>query len=391
MIYMDAAATTPVDPDIFRAIKPYFMEVYGNPSSLHSMGRKAREAIDKARKQVSDCLGCEVSQIFFTSGATEADNWAIQMLEDYLISKGDYRHKIFYLPIEHKAILNSLPLESLPLTIDKNGVATLDIDEAVILGNKDIPVAITCMWINNEVGSIQPIKDLSDFCYENHIPLHVDATQAVGKIPINLKEYPGITTLAFSGHKIHSCKGAGALFIRDPQADYVKPFIHGGGQEHGLRAGTENVPAIVGLGVAMEKIGKRNRTDWIAKSRYIREMYAFLKEEIAKIPKVRFNGDYEFQLPHYLNVSFKGILGETLALALGRRGICVSTGSACNTGSLEPSYVLKVIGVPEEYIDGTIRITLSEQNTFEECEKVAEAIKEEVAKLRSVSPTWKGE
>lgn len=388
MIYLDSASTTPVDPDVYRTIQPYFCDVYGNPSSLHSAGRMARKAIEWARKQVADCLNCETSQVFFTSGATEADNWAIQMLEDYLISKGDYRHKIFYLPIEHKAILNSLPLESLPLMIDKNGVATLDIDEAVILGNKDIPVAITCMWINNEVGSIQPIKELSDFCFENHIPLHVDATQAVGRIPINLKDYPGITTLAFSSHKIHSCKGAGALFIRDPKADYVKPFIHGGGQENGLRAGTENVPAIVGLGAAMEKIANKNFDNT-----QVYEMNKLLRSAISEIPKVKFNSSDDLKIcdPHYLNVSFYGVEGEALELALDRRGICVSAGSACNSGSLEPSHVLSAMGVNEDYINGTIRITFSNQNTMQECEYVAQAIKEEVAKLRSISPVWKGE
>ena len=385
---MDNAATAPVNPDVYKAIQPYFCEQYGNPSSLHSAGRKARKAIEKAREQVSKCLDCKPEQIFFCSSATEADNWAIQILENYLLDKGDNRHKIFYLPTEHKAVLNSLPLESLPLMIDKNGIATLDVDIAVILGNKDIPVAITCMWICNEQGAIQPIEKLSEFCYENNIPLHVDATQALGKLPISLERLKGITTLAVSGHKVGSLKGGALLFIRDPKADYVKPFIYGGGQEKGLRAGTENVPAIVGLGVAMEKISKSDFDNT-----HVCDMNKLLRCALSEIPKVKFNSSDDPKIcdPHYLNVSFYGIEGEALELALDRRGICVSAGSACNSGSLEPSHVLKAMGVSEDYINGTIRITLSEQNTMQECEYVAKTIKEEVAKLRSISPNWKGE
>ena len=387
-IYLDSASTTPVDPDVLKAIEPYFIHSFGNPSSLHSAGRTARKAIEKAREQASKCLDCKPEQIFFCSSATEADNWAIQILEDYLLDKGDSRHKILYLPTEHKAVLNSLPLESLPLMIDKNGVATLDVDMAVILGNKDIPVAITCMWICNEQGAIQPIEKLSDFCYENNIPLHVDATQALGKLPISLERFKGITTLAVSGHKCGSIKGGALLFIRDPKADYVKPFIYGGGQEKGLRAGTENVPAIVGLGAAMEKISKNDFDNT-----HVSEMNKLLRNALSEIPKIQFNSSNDTKIcdPHYLNVSFYGIEGEALELALDRRGICVSAGSACNSGSLEPSHVLSAMGVNEDYINGTIRITFSNQNTMQECEYVAQAIKEEVAKLRSISPVWKGE
>lgn len=388
MIYLDSAATTPVDPDVYKAIQPYFCEQFGNPSSLHSFGRKARQATEKARKQVSDCLGCESSQVFFTGSATESDNWAIQMMCKYLDDTNDSRKTLLYLPIEHKAILNSLPEYSLPLIVNHNGVATLDIDKKAIEKNIGVPIAISCMWISNEIGTIQPIKELSDFCYKRKIPLHVDATQAIGKIPINLKDYPGITTLAFSGHKINSCKGAGCLIIRDPKADCVKPLIYGGGQEKGLRAGTENVPAIVGLGAAMEKISKSDFDNT-----HICKMNKLLRYALSAIPKVEFNSSDDPKIcdPHYLNVSFYGIEGEALELALDRRGICVSAGSACNSGSLEPSHVLKAMGVSEDYINGTIRITFSNQNTIEECEYVAQAIKEEVAKLRSISPTWKGE
>lgn len=388
MIYFDNAASTPVHPDVFQKALPYFTQNFGNPSSLHSVGRTARKAVEKAREQASKCLDCKSEQVVFCSSATEADNWAIQILEDYLLDKGDSRHKILYLPTEHKAVLNSLPLESLPLWIDKNGVATLDADMAVILGNKDIPVAITCMWICNEQGAIQPIKKLSDFCYENNIPLHVDATQALGKLPISLERYKGITTLAVSGHKVGSIKGGALLFVRDPKADCIKPLIYGGGQEKGLRAGTENVPAIVGLGAAMEKISKSDFDNT-----HVCKMNKLLRCALSEIPNVQFNSSDDPKIcdPHYLNVSFYGIEGESLSVSLDRRGICVSSGSACNSGSLKPSHVLTAMGVSEDYINGTIRISLSENNTLEECEVVAKAIKEEVAKLREVSPTWKGE
>lgn len=386
-VYMDNAATTPVDLDVYRTIQPYFCDVYGNPSSLHNAGRMVRKAIEWVRKQVADCLNCETSQVFFTSGATEADNWAIQMQHRYLEYSGFNWHSILYSAIEHKAILNSVNKRDFVIKVDKNGIVDLQ-GIKILTENMYAKFCVCVMWINNEVGSIQPIKELSDFCYKHKIPLHVDATQAVGRIPINLKDYPGITTLAFSGHKIHSCKGAGALFIRDSQADYVKPFIHGGGQEYGLRAGTENVPAIVGLGAAMEKIAKSDFDNT-----HVCDMNKLLRCTLSEIPKVKFNSSDDLKIcdPHYLNVSFYGIEGEALELALDRRGICVSAGSACNSGSLEPSHVLSVMGVNKDYINGTIRITFSNQNTMQECEYVAQAIKEEVAKLRSISPVWKGE
>ena len=383
-IYLDAAATTPVDPDVYRAIQPYFCDTYGNPSSLHSVGRIARRAVEKAREQVADCLGCETSEVFFTSGATEADNWAIQMQHRYLENSGFDWHSILYSAIEHNAILNSVNKDDFVVKVDKNGI--VDLQQIKILAdNIHAKFCVCVMWINNEVGSIQPIKELSDFCYEHKIPLHVDATQAVGKIPISLKDYKGITTLAFSGHKIHSCKGCGCLIIRDPNANYVKPFIHGGGQEQGLRAGTENVPAIVGLGTAMEKIAHKDFDNT-----HVYDLHKYLLNALSEIEGVRFNGEGEHHSPYYLSVSFKGIEAESLVLSLDRKGICVSAGSACNSGSTEPSYVLKAIDVPEEFIHGTIRITFSDTNTLDECVYVANTIKEEVAKLRSISPSWKG-
>ena len=386
LIYLDSAATTPVDPDVYRAIQPYFCDTYGNPSSLHSVGRIARRAIEKAREQVADCLNCETSQVFFTSGATEADNWAIQMQHEYLEQWLCPNNKMLYSSIEHKAILNSIDKNlDVAIPVDKNGIVDIDFIKTACCDMANDRVSVCVMWISNEVGSIQPIKELSDFCYEHKIPFHVDATQSVGKIPISLKDYKGITTLAFSGHKIHSCKGCGCLIIRDPNADYVKPFIYGGGREYGLRAGTENVPAIIGLGTAMEKIAHKDFDNT-----HVYDLHKYLLNAISEIEGVRFNGEGEHHSPYYLSVSFKGIEAESLVLSLDRKGICVSAGSACNSGSTEPSYVLKAINVPEEFIHGTIRITFSDINTLDECVCVANTIKEEVAKLRSISPNWKG-
>lgn len=387
MIYMDYAATTPVDPDVYRAIQPFFMEVYGNPSSIHSEGRKARKAVETARKQCAKTLHCEPEQIFFTSGATEANNWAHVLISCGLIEEHRHSNRQYTLlctATDHKS--NSWCCRNHLIPIDKYGIIHM---YEVFPGTEDDvdePYVLSTSWVNNEIGTVQPMEELSNFCQKHHMFLHVDATQAVGKMPIDLARLSGIKTMSMSAHKIGGMKGVGLLFIRDYDRAFVHSFLHGGNQENGLRAGTENVPGIVGLGTAMEKISKSNFDN-----AHVSNMHEFLQCALSEIPAVRFNGDCEYQLPHYLNVSFKGIEGESLLLALDRRGICVSSGSACNSGSLEPSHVLSSIGVPDDYINGTIRISLSEQNTMEECITVAEAIKEEVAKLREISPTWKGE
>lgn len=386
-IYMDNAATTPVHPDVLQKASPYFADAFGNPSSVHSEGRRAKGAIERARQQCAAVLNCTSDQISFCGSATEADNWAVQMQHEYLRQSGYANSTMLYSPIEHKAVLNSLNEYDLPATVDKFGRVDFKIIKSLIENIMDAKFCVCVMWSSNELGVVQPIEELSELCYKHKVPLHVDAVQYAGKGKIDLSKMRGITSLAISGHKIQGMKGAALLFIRDPKAPYVKPFIKGGGQEKGLRSGTENVPAIVALGYAMTKFPKDNRFD----NTYIAEMHKYLQYELSEIPAVQFNGDCEYQLPHYLSVSFKGIEGESLVHALDRHGICVSAGSACNSGSLEPSYVLKAIGVSDDYINGTIRISLSESNILEECEVVAKAIKEEVAKLREVSPTWKGE
>ena len=390
MIYFDNAASSPVDPIVFRAAKPFFMEQYGNPSSVHSVGRKAREAVEKARKQCAITLGCEPENIYFTSGGTESDNWAVQIHHNYLEQSIYVSTQILYNEIEHKAVLNCVSEFDKAIDVDGNGILNLQKIKFILENNGKYSekqgYTVVCQAANNELGTIQPIKSLSDLCYKYKVPFHCDAVQYIGKEPLNLKKLKGITSLAISGHKIHGFKETGILYLRDPKAEYIQPLIYGGGQENKLRAGTENVPGIVALGVAMERISNNDFDN-----RRIKEMHDYLQDALSKIPNARFNGDCEYQLPHYLNVSFEGVLNESLVLNLDRRGICVSSGSACNSGSLKPSHVLTAIGLGSEYIDGTIRISLSEMNTLEECKVVAEAIKEEVAKLRSVSPTWKGE
>ena len=386
-IYMDHAATTPVHPDVLQQASHYFAGAFGNPSSLHSEGRKAKGAITRARQQCAAVLNCVSDQIFFCGSATEADNWAIQMQHEYLKQSGYANSTILYSQIEHKAVLNSLDEYDLPVRVDSNGRIDVNTVKILLENIMDAKFCVACQWSNNEIGVVQPIEELSELCYKHKVPLHVDAVQYARKGRIDLGRMRGITSLAISGHKIQGMKGAALLYIRDPDAPYVKPFIKGGGQEKGLRSGTENVPAIVALGFAMTKFPKDNRFD----NTQVSKMHKYLQYALSDIPGARYNGDCDYQLPHYLNVSFKGIEGESLLLALDRRGICVSSGSACNSGSLEPSYVLKAIGVSDDYINGTIRISLSENNTLEECEVVAKAIKEEVAKLREVSPTWKGE
>lgn len=384
---MDHAAATPVHPEVFQKALPYFTDAFGNPNSIHSEGRKARGAVERARQQCAAVLNCTLDQVFFCGSATEADNWAVQMQHEYLRQSGHTNTTILYSPIEHKAVLNSLDEYDLPVRVDSNGRIDIRTVKTLLENIMDTKFCVCCQWANNEIGVVQPIEELSELCYKHKVPLHVDAVQYAGKGRIDLGRMRGITSLAISGHKIQGMKGTALLYVRDSDAPYVKPFIKGGGQEKGLRSGTENVPAIVALGYAMTKFPKDNRFD----NAHVSNMHEFLQCALSEIPAVRFNGDCECQLPHYLNVSFKGIEGESLLLALDRRGICVSSGSACNSGSLEPSHVLSSIGVPGDYINGTIRISLSEQNTMEECITVAEAIKEEVAKLREISPTWKGE
>lgn len=386
-IYMDSAATTPVHPDVFQKASFYFIDAFGNPSSVHSEGRRAKGAIERARQQCAAVLNCTSDQIFFCGSATEADNWAVQMQHEYLRQSRCTNSTILYSPIEHKAVLNSLDGYDLPVMVDKFGRVDFRIIKTLVESITDAKFCVCVMWSSNELGVVQPIEELSELCYKHKIPLHVDAVQYAGKGKIDLGKMRGITSLAISGHKIQGMKGAALLFIRDPKAPYVKPFIKGGGQERGLRSGTENVPAIVALGFAMVKFPKDNEFH----NAHVSEMHKLLQCALSEIPATQFNGDCEYQLPHYLSVSFKGIEGESLVHALDRRGICVSAGSACNSGSFEPSYVLTAIGVDSDYINGTIRISLSEQNTMEECITVAEAIKEEVAKLREISPTWKGE
>lgn len=365
MIYLDHAATTPVDKDIINAMLPYYTEQWGNPSSLYAHGRRARRAVEKAREQCARALNCSPEEIFFTSGATEGNNW---------ILKSDFIYSCT--PIEHRSV-NVLCCDNLP--VDENGIMASNL---LCYYCDRIAVAL----VNNEIGTVQSLEAVNKRLVDDKL-LHIDATQAIGKVKIDLTEMNYITSLALSGHKIGTPKGIGLLYVRKSVQEDIEKLLFGGHQENGMRAGTENVAGIVGLGVAMQKIAdKNNEFDFT----HLTEMKNRLIEGLSEIPRVRFNALCEQQLPHYLSVSFKGIEGEALLLRLDAHGICVSAGSACNSGSIEPSHVLKAIGVPKDYINGSIRITMSDDNTMAEIEETIKIITDEVAKLRENSPSWKG-
>ena len=328
----------------------YLKENYGNASSLHSLGRKSRQAIEHAREQVAKSINAEPNQIFFTSGSTESNNWIISNFNHVLCSK-----------VEHHSILNNP--KCTPITFD-NLANTI---------HKQRPDLVTCMYVNNEIGAIYNIKEMAEISHKMGIPFHTDAVQAYSHIPIDVVNL-NIDSLVLSGHKFHAY-GSGIVYLKNP--DKFKPFLYGGGQEKGLRSGTENVASIVGIAKAMELYNYNEETD--TKIENMREhLKAFI---INNIPDVRINETFH-RVNNILNVSFKGVEGESLMLMLDRAGICVSSGSACNSGSLEPSHVLKDMGVPDDYIYGTIRFSFSEYNTLDEIIETEKVLKETVEKLR---------
>ena len=332
---------------------PYLRDNYGNASSLHSLGRKSRQAIEHAREQVAKSINAEPNQIFFTSGSTESNNWIISNFNHVLCSK-----------VEHHSILNNP--KCTPITFD-NLANTI---------HKQRPDLVTCMFVNNETGKIYDIKEMAEICHKMKVPFHTDCTQAYGHIPIDVKIL-NVDSMVLSGHKFHAPKSVGILYLKEPNK--YKPMLYGGGQEKHLRAGTENVAGIVGMGKACELHNYNAETD---------NYLLFLKANLIafiqnNIPDVMINSPLEITVNNILNVSFKGIEGESLMLMLDRAGICVSSGSACNSGSLEPSHVLKDMGVPDDYIYGTIRFSFSKFNTLEEIIETEKTLKEIVEKLRS--------
>lgn len=383
LIYLDNAATTKTAPEVVEAMLPYFSEYYGNPSSIYEIAAKSKEAITTAREQIAEVLNANSRDIYFTAGGSEADNWAIKAAFEAYSSKGNH---IITTKIEHHAVLHTC--EYLEKTRGAK-VTYLDVDENGIVKLEDLEKAITpetilisIMFANNEIGSIQPVKEIGAIAKEHNILFHTDAVQAFGQVPIDVDEL-NIDMLSSSGHKIQGPKGIGFLYIR--KGVKIRSFVHGGAQERKRRAGTENVPGIVGYGAAAKRAADtmQERT---AKERELRD---YLIERITtEVPYCRLNGDKEKRLPNNANISFQFIEGESLLIMLDGKGICASSGSACTSGSLDPSHVLLAIGLPHEIAHGSLRLTLSEETTREDIDYTVEAIKEIVQKLRDMSPLY---
>ncbi len=383
LIYLDNAATTKTAPEVVEAMLPYFSEYYGNASTIYDFAGKSKEAIIHAREQIAFLLGANKEEIYFTAGGTESDNWALKTTFEAYKAKGNH---IITTKIEHHAILHTCEyLEKergariTYLNVDKNGLIDLDELKAAITPET---ILISVMFANNEIGTIEPIREIGQIAKENGILFHTDAVQAYGQVPINVDECH-IDMLSSSGHKLNGPKGIGFLYIR--KGVKIRSFIHGGAQERKRRAGTENVPGIVGYGAAAERAGAsmKERTD---KEILIRDH--MIKRILEEIPFSRLNGDPVKRLPNNINVSLEFIEGESMLLMLDNYGICASSGSACTSGSLDPSHVLMAIGLPHEVAHGSLRMTLSEETTMEEADFVVDRLKDIVANLRSMSPLY---
>ena len=387
MIYLDNAASTAVHPEVVKEMLPYFDVQYGNPSSIHQFGRKAKNAIQKARKQVAALIGAEQDEILFTSGGTESNNtilYGFPTLRDVShVSFSFDKNHIITSSIEHEAILE--PCKKL----EEKGVKItyLPVDEHGIIDYNDVTnsiaentVLVSIMFANNEVGTIQPIKEISEICKKYQIPLHTDAVQAVGKVPINVKEL-GVDALSISSHKINGPKGIGALFIK--KGLKIVPYITGGGQENGLRSGTENVASIVGFGKACE-IAKERFNENIS---HFQTLHSSMLSRIVKeIPHVKLNGHPEKRIFNNIHFTFLGVNGEDLIIKLDEHGIAASTGSACSVHTQKASHVLKAMDFNHEQITGSLRMSFGYMNTLDEVEQTVEVLKMVVAELRRVSP-----
>ena len=382
IIYLDHAATTKCAPEAVQAMLPYFTEYYGNASTIYQLGAQSKKAIQNTRSKIAESLHADSSEIYFTAGGSESDNWALVATAEAYASKGKH---IITSKIEHHAILHTceyLEKRGFQITyvdVDANGIVKLDELEKAI---RPDTILISIMFANNEIGTIQPIEEIGRIAKEKGILFHTDAVQAYGHVPIDV-EALHIDMLSASGHKLNGPKGIGFLYIR--KGVKIRSFVHGGAQERGRRAGTENVPGIVGLGVAIEKAfsGMEER---IQKETKMRD---YLIERIEKeIPYCRLNGDRVKRLPGNVNFSFEFIEGESLLIMLDMKKICASSGSACTSGSLDPSHVLLAIGLPHEIAHGSLRLTLDHENTMEEMDYVVDAVREIVEKLRAMSPLY---
>lgn len=381
-VYADNAATTRVSDEVLNSMLPYFTERYGNASSIYKLGRDAQRDIEIAREKVAKALNASPNEIFFTSCGSESDNWAIRGVCEKLASKG--KKHIITSVFEHHAILHTCQY------MEKHGydVTYLPISKDGFVNPEDVRNAIredtaivSIMYANNEIGTIQPIKEIGAICREKKVIFHTDAVQAVGNVPIDVKEQ-NIDILSLSGHKIHAQKGIGAIYIKKGLA--LPNLIFGGAQERNKRAGTENVPAIVGLGTAIE-IATANIPE---KAEKVTAMRNRLIDNILKLPKTRLNGSRENRLPGNCNISIEGVEGESLLLKLDLNGICASSGSACTSGSLDPSHVLLALGLKHEVAHGSLRLSISDENTDEDIDYILEVVPKIVEQLRAMSPLW---
>lgn len=382
LIYLDNAATTQVYPEVLDAMLPYFTEHYGNPSAIYSFAGESKKAVDEARANVADLINARPEDIYFTGGGSESDNWALKATAEAYESKGKH---IITSKIEHHAILHTCAYleqkgyEVTYLDVDEDGKISLEELEKAI---RPDTILISIMYANNEIGTIQPIKEIGEIAKEHGIIFHTDAVQAYAHVPINVDEYH-IDMLSVSGHKFNGPKGIGFLYIRTGLK--LRSFIHGGSQERKRRGGTENVPGIVGIGKAVE-IAMANLAERTA---YEVELRDYLIDRVlSEVPYVRLNGHRTNRLPNNANFAFQFIEGESLLIMLDMQGICGSSGSACTSGSLDPSHVLLAIGLPHEIAHGSLRLTLSEETTKEDIDFTVDEIKKIVEKLRSMSPLY---
>ena len=381
--YMDYSATTYVKPEVLDAMMPFFTEKFGNPSSFYGISRETKMAVDNARAQVAKAINCDPNEVYFTGGGSEADNWAIKGIATAHMKKGNH---IITTKIEHHAVLHTCEF------LEKFGfeVTYLDVNEEGFIDLKQLESAITdktilvsIMFANNEIGTIQPIKEIGAICREKKELFHTDAVQAIGSVPVDVKEM-NIDLLSLAGHKLYGPKGIGALYIR--KGVRIDNLIHGGGQERGRRAGTENIPGVVGLGKAIE-IATENIEENRARLTVLRDK--LIDGVLERIPYARLNGPRgDKRLPGNSNISFEFIEGESILLSLDFEGICASSGSACTSGSLDPSHVLLAIGLPHEKAHGSLRTTLGAASTEEDVEKLLNELPPIIERLRNMSPLW---
>ena len=381
-IYLDNAATTRTSQEVVDAMLPYFTESYGNPSSIYELGQRSKEAITKAREEIAQVIGAKTEEIYFTAGGSESDNWAIKAAFEAYKNKGNH---IITTKIEHHAVLHTCQY------LEKQGarVTYLDVDENGLVDLEQLQKAITpetilitIMFANNEIGTIEPVKEIGMIAREHGILFHTDAVQAFGQVPIDVDEM-NIDMLSSSAHKINGPKGIGCLYIR--KGVKIRSFIHGGAQERKRRAGTENVPGIVGYGVAARMAAETMEVR-TKQERGLRDY--FIRRILEEVPYTRLNGDPEKRLPNNANFSFRFIEGESLLIMLDMKGIAGSSGSACTSGSLDPSHVLLAIGLPHETAHGSLRLTLGADTTKKDLDYTLDQIKEIVAKLRNLSPLY---